>query len=202
MATRFKLSVILLILSAMLAVLPLSGKYTLRKDPNELLTEALDPETWLTPDQVAKSVVTEDSTIQLIDLRKKEDFSKTAIPGAINIPYSDFLVSDLESYLDRDVRTVFYSDDDYEANYALILAKGIGYGNCSVMKGGLEAWHKDIMNSEFQGTTISARENALFEIRFRARKLFSEINNMPDSLKVKYMALKEIERKKLDGGCE
>ena len=124
------------------------------------------------------------------------------MPGAINIPYSDFLGTDLESYLGRGLKNVFYSNEDLEANYALILATGIGYENCFVMKGGLKAWQNDIMSSEFTGERITARENALFEVRFKARKLFTELNSMPDSLKMKYRASLEIERKKLDGGCE
>ena len=40
------------------------------------------------------------------------------------------------------------------------------------------------MNSTFTGERISARENALFETRTRARKMFTEINSLPDSLKM------------------
>jgi hypothetical protein len=32
--------------------------------------------------------------------------------------------------------------------------------------------------------------------------MYDEINNMPDNLKLKYRASLEMERKKLDGGCE
>jgi rhodanese-related sulfurtransferase len=202
MTTRTRISIVLLLFGAILAFLPLSGKYSLHAKPDQLLSEILDVSTYLTPDQVARAVVTEDSTIQIIDLRSPDDYRRNTIPGAINIPYTDFLSSDLESYLNRGVRNVFYSSDDYQANYALVLARGLGYRNCYVMKGGLNAWYADVMNTTFTGESITARENALFETRFRARRMFTEINNMPDSLKSKYMAAREIERKKLDGGCE
>jgi hypothetical protein len=58
------------------------------------------------------------------------------------------------------------------------------------------------MNSSFSGERISARENALFETRTRARKLFTEINSLPDSLKLKFIEAKHIAAKKLDGDCE
>ena len=58
------------------------------------------------------------------------------------------------------------------------------------------------MNSSFTGEKISARENALFETRTRAGKLFTEINRLPDSLKLKFIEAKHIAFKKLDGGCE
>jgi hypothetical protein len=97
---------------------------------------------------------------------------------------------------------MFLSNGDYRANYAFIIAKGLGYSNCYVMKGGLNSWYETVMNSAFTGETITARENALFEIRIRARKMFTEMNGMPDSLKSKYREALAIERKKLDGGCE
>ncbi|MFO7369793.1 MAG: hypothetical protein R6X09_05935, partial [Bacteroidales bacterium] len=71
-----------------------------------------------------------------------------------------------------------------------------------VMKGGLNEWYDVVMNSRFIGDKISARENALFEIRTKARKQFTDLNSLPDSLKARYRESKEIQRKKLDGGCE
>ena len=100
------------------------------------------------------------------------------------------------------MRNIFYSNGDMDANYALILARGLGYKNCFVMKGGLNAWYETIMNSEFTGERISASENALFETRMKARSLFNEVNSMPDSLKLAYIASKRFDPKKLDGGCE
>jgi rhodanese-related sulfurtransferase len=203
MNARIKISLILLSLGLVLAFLPLSGRYSFHGKPDRLLSEVLDENTYFTADQVAKFVVTEDSSVQLIDLRSPEEFNSFSIPGAINIPYGDMLSQDLESYLNRgDVRNIFYSNGDYNANYAMVIARGLGYKNSYVMKGGLNEWYRVVMNSYFTGDKISARENALFETRTRARKLFTEMNSMPDSLKAKYMALKQIERKKLDGGCE
>jgi hypothetical protein len=83
-----------------------------------------------------------------------------------------------------------------------MIARGLGFKNNYVLKGGLNEWYRVVMNSEFTGDRITARENALFETRTRAKKMFTEFNSMPDSLKDKYSESKEVERKKLDGGCE
>jgi rhodanese-related sulfurtransferase len=203
MNARVKISVILLLLGLILAFLPLSGNYSFHGKPGKLLTEVLDENTYYTPDQVAKFVATEDSTIQLIDLRSPEEFNRFSIPGAINIPYSELLSKDLESYLNREgFRNIFFSNGDDNANYALVIAKGLGFENSFVMQGGLNEWYHIVMNSAFTGERINARENALFETRLKAKKLFTEMNSMPDSLKAKYRESKEIERNKLDGGCE
>jgi rhodanese-related sulfurtransferase len=202
MNTRQQLSVILLLLGLLLAFLPLSGKYSFHGKPDELLTAVLDENTNFTADQVARFLVSEDSTVQLIDLRPAEEFNHFSIPDAINMPYSGFLSNDLESVLNRNVRTIFYSNDNLVSGYALVIAMGLGYKNCYIMKGGMNEWYKMVMNSEFSGTSLTPRENALFETRKKARSLFTELNSMPDSLKARYRKSKEIERKKLDGGCE
>jgi len=170
-------------------------------NPKKILAQTLSEESFLTPDQLARLIVAEDSTLQLIDLRTAEDFKRQSIPGAINIPYSNFIEADLESYLDETLRSVFYAEDDFKSNYALVLATGFGFENCAVLKGGLKSWN-DTLNTEFSGDLITARENALFETRYKARRMFTEFNNMPESLKLKFYASREIERKKLDGGCE
>ena len=58
------------------------------------------------------------------------------------------------------------------------------------MKGGLNEWFNTVMNSSFTGERISARENALFETRTRAKKMFTEMNSLPDSLKLKFIQVK------------
>lgn len=203
MTTRHIITSILLLLGALLAFLPLSGKYSMHVKPGQVLAAAIDENNSFTADQVARFVVTEDSTLQLIDLRTPGEFRLCNIPGSVNIPYAEFLKMDPAPYLgDPGMRHIFYSNDDLNAGYAQTLSIGLGYTNCFIMKGGLNAWFATIMNSEFTGDRISARENALFEVRLKARNLFNEVNSMPDSLKLAFIASKRFDPKKLDGGCE
>jgi hypothetical protein len=66
----------------------------------------------------------------------------------------------------------------------------------------MNEWYNTVMNSSFRGEKISARENALFETRTRAKKIFTEMNSLPDSLKMKFIQSQHLAAKKLDGGCE
>ncbi len=70
------------------------------------------------------------------------------------------------------------------------------------MRGGLNGWYAVVMNTSFSGERITARENALFANRFDARKLFTEYNSLPDSLKATLFESRQVEKAKLDGGCE
>ncbi len=203
MNTREKISVILLCLGLILALLPLSSSISFNVRPGRLMSELLDGKTYYSVDQVARFLVTEDSTVQMIDLRSPEEYRSVNIPGSINVPYDELLNNDPGRFLNNgNVKNIFYSNGDFDSNYALTIAHGLNYNNTYVMKGGLNEWFKTIMNSNFKGEKISARENSLYETRLRAGKMFTEINSLPDSLKVKYIEAKHIAAKKLDGGCE
>jgi rhodanese-related sulfurtransferase len=200
---REKFSVIILCMGLILAILPLSGNRSFIVRPKVLLNEVLDEQSYLTVDQVARFIVSEDSTIQIIDLRSPEEFKTMNIPGSINVPYSELLNSDPGTYLKEGANVnILYSNGDIYANSALAITKGLNYKNTFVMKGGLNEWFNIVMNSTFRGDKITARENFLFETRTRARDIFIEMNSMPDSLKLKFFETKHLARKKLDGGCE
>lgn len=202
MNTRIKYSACLLSLGFILAVLPYSGHPSLTGKPTELISKVSDSERYLTPDHVARLIVSNDSITRLIDVRTPEEYNAFTLPGAVNVPYENFLKKDISAYLGKGVNNILFSNGDTQAAYAFVLANGLKHSNVYIMKGGMNAWFDVIMNSSFSGERISARENALFETRTKAKRLFTEMNSLPDSLKVKLLASKQLEAKKLDGGCE
>jgi rhodanese-related sulfurtransferase len=203
MNTRIKLSAVLLCLGLILALLPSASMRSLTISPEKLNSRITARNSWFTVDQVARFLVSEDSTVHLIDLRPENEYRKMNIPGSISIPYSEFLKTNPVAFLSAGkIKNILYSSGDIEAGYAFLMARRMNFKNTFVMKGGLEEWLKTIMNSRFTGERISPKENALFETRTRAAKLFTEINSLPDSLKMKYMQAKHSAANKLDGGCE
>jgi rhodanese-related sulfurtransferase len=163
----------------------------------------LDISTYYSVDQVARFVVEEDSTVQIIDLRTPEEFRRLNIPGSINLPYNTLIERNPASILNNGkTRNIFYSNGDFDSNYALTIIRGLNIKNTYVMKGGLNEWYNTIMNSSFTGEKITAHENSLFETRTRAKRMFTEMNSLPDSLKAKFFQTKHLTAKKLDGGCE
>lgn len=201
MNTRVKISVLLVGLGILLAFMPANSVKKFRLNPTELIEKSIAGNSF-TVDEVARFVNTEDSTIQLVDLRSAAEYNKCTIPGSVNIPFNDLLNPEWKSLLNRkNMKTVFYGNSDHLANMATTVAAGLGYENCFVMKGGLNEWFEVVMLSRFEGEQITARENALFETRYRARAAFNQINSLPDSLKTKYFDVKRMQRKKLDGGC-
>lgn len=203
MNTRIKYSAGLISLGLILALIPFTGNRSISSKPSELLAEITDESVFLTPDQVARMIVSEDSTLRLIDVRDSEEFKAFTLPGALNAPYEQFLKADPATILGKgDVKNILFSNGERDASYALVLARGINYKNVYVMKGGMNAWYESVMNSTFSGERISARENALFETRTKAKRIFTGFNSLPDSLKSKLLEAKKLEATKLDGGCE
>jgi len=203
METGRKISLLLIMLSLILALLPLTSNRSFTGEPHDLLAGVLSEKATLSVDQVAEYIVKEDSTIQLIDLRTPEEFRKQTIPGAVNVQYKDLISKDPSVWLgDKDIKSIFYSDSDAEQSYALVYARGLGYDNIFVMNGGIGGWMKTIVETKFSGERITARENALFETRRRAGEMFTTLNSLPDSLKARFLESKKFSAKKLDGGCE
>jgi len=203
MKYRKEISVLLILLSILLALLPLSANRSFTVKPGKLLLSVLNENASFTVDQVAESIVREDKTIQLVDLRSFDEYKKQAIPGAVNIPYFEFIKNDPDIWLNnKSIRNIFYSSGDIESDYALVYARGLGYDNSYVMKGGMTEWIRTVIETKFTGDRITARENALFETRRRAGMLFTELNSLPDSLKTKYLESRKFSAKKLDGGCQ
>lgn len=203
MKVRKELSILLLFLSLILALLPISANRSFTAKPDKLLSTVLSSDASFTADQVAEFIVREDSTVQLIDLRPAEEFRKQTIPGAVNIPYNEFINKDPEIWLgNKKIRNIFYAKGDTEADFAMVYARGLGYENSYVMKGGIMEWITTVIETKFTGNRITARENALYETRRRAGEMFAVLNSLPDSLKTKYLESRKFSAKKLDGGCE
>jgi len=203
MDARIKYSVLLVGVGIILAFLPFNASKSFHLKSDELLTRSVSEEMYFSVDQVARFVNSEDSTVQIIDLRDAKEFKACNIPGSINIPFSDLINPLWEPVLNqKQVKNILYGNDDQTANYAWTVVTGMGYSNNYVMKGGLNEWFKTVMLSQYSGEKITPAENARFENRLNARKTFTQINSLPDSLKTQFFNAKMLKESKLDGGCE
>ena len=203
MNVRVKITILLVGLGVLLAFMPNPSTKKFKLKPDELLAKSVSDEIYFTVDEVARFVNTEDSTVQLIDIRSAEEFKKCNIPGSVNIPFADLLNPEWNGYFNqKEIRKIFYGNGEQIANAAWTVVTGMGAENCFVVKGGMNEWFKTVMLTKFEGERITPRENALFENRYKARDIFTEINSLPDSLKTKFFDAKRLQQKKLDGGCE
>ena len=202
MDARIKYSVLLVGVGIILAFLPFDAAQTFQLKSNELLARSASDNMYFSVDQVARSVNSEDSTVQIIDVRSAAQFRACNIPSSINIPFDDLQNPLWEATLNqKKVKNILYGNGDQTASYAWTIVTGLGYPNNYVMKGGLNEWFHTVMLSQYSGEKITPAENARFENRLNARKAFTQINSLPDSLKTKFFNAKRLNQSKLDGGC-
>jgi 3-mercaptopyruvate sulfurtransferase SseA len=200
---RTRFSIILIFLGVVVALLPQRDNHGRHLKPKKLSGYVGATDMFISVDQVARMVIQQDTTFQLVDLRDPPSHRDMHIPGSINIPFDQVLNPDYEGYLNQDgIRTILYSNGDLLAMEAWMLITRVGYGQNYVMKGGMNEWFRNIMVSEFTGEQISPRENAKFEVRYRARKFFTQMNSLPDSLKTQFLVAKNKKEMELVGGCE
>ena len=154
-------------------------------------------------DKTARLINESDTSYQLIDVRSPEEYRAFNLPGSINIPLDELLTPQWQGYLKPDNKiNILYANGDFYSNLAVSMLKSKGYSGNITLEGGLNEWFAIIMNFKFEGGKITARENAIFENRTRAKNLFTQINSLPDSLKNNYLEAKLLEEKELLGGCE
>lgn len=203
MDARIKYSILLVSIGLIVAFLPSNTSESFHLKSDDLLNKSFSEEMWVSVDQVARYMNNEDSTVQIIDLRSSGQYRECNIPGSINIPCADLLNPLWEGTINqKEVKNIFYANDDQIACYAWTIATGLGYKNNFIMKGGLNEWFKTVMLSQFSGQKITPVENALFGNRMNARETFTQINSLPDSLKSGFFNAKRVKQSKLDGGCE
>lgn len=172
-------------------------------DPQQLLSEIVQPTRYVTTDQVAKMIISKDPSLLLLDVRDVESFSKYALPNAVNLPVDSMMNADYLSNLGvTGTKAVFYSNDDIKADQAWVLAKRLGYKSIYVMKGGVNNWMETIINpAEPSGDEpYSAIETYTF--RKGASQFFTGAKTeSSESSKVEVKVEKRAKSNAAKGGC-
>lgn len=166
------LAVVFIALSGGLVVLP---KYNQQEgiQPEKLLADAISPERYITTDELADRIINQDPSILLIDVRSKEDYTKYALPNAINIQLENILNEEFEGYLNQEAYdVVLYSNDNFKADQAWIICKRIDYKNIHVLKGGINEWYSTIINPIKPTELMASKAFDLYSFRKAASMYF------------------------------
>ncbi len=163
---RIILAIGIIPLALMLAFVPENTTVPYKLTIEELVAEITEGAQYFYPDEIADFIVQKDPSIQLIDVRAKNEYEKYHLPGAINIPLADIISEDWEGYLDQDVVTnVFYSNGTVNANQAWIICTQRGFKNNYVLQGGLNYWAQTIMSPKKPAQTAPSDEFAKYDFR-------------------------------------
>lgn len=211
LAFRYKiLAAILILLAGGLVLLPKYQKHEGIK-PEELLSNTISPERYMTTDRLAHILINQDPSFILIDVRDEKSFASYTLPNAINIPLEKLFDEGSDSYLNQNqFDVVLFSNDHFYADQAWILCNRLGYKNMRVLKGGINEWFTTIINPLKPTDNMPATDFELYATRKAASMFFGVV--YPEQVKVDAPVIKKeapkkvitIEKKKkapAEGGC-
>ena len=173
--------------------------------PEQLNKKIIQQTRYFTPEEVAKFIISEDPSLQLIDVRQPSLYNKFSLKGAMNIPIADILNEDNLLYLDQDVyKTVLFSNGTSDADAAWILVTRLGYENVYVMKGGLNQWVENILQPSEHSVVWDRVDDQLYQYRKGASQYFGgksvEETGSDVQAKSKKAPVKR-KKKEVEGGC-
>jgi rhodanese-related sulfurtransferase len=156
-------------LGIIIAAVPENTTRPYKLTADDLLIEVTEGRQFMSPDEIAQMLIDKDPSLQLIDVRSKDQFEKFSLPNAINIPLESLLSADFEEVLNQDVKlNIFYSNSSNEANQAWMITRQLGYKNNYVLQGGLNYWASTIMNPEKPAEGSPNEEIAKYNFRMGA----------------------------------
>lgn len=209
MDRRYTILALLLIMAAAgLLILP-DTPFSKEISPEKMLTAIDDPSRFLSTDLITERIIGGNPSLQLIDVRKPEQFTKYALPGAVNIPLDSLCSSTWKPVFDQPGKDrVFYSNDDILADQAWQLCKRQGMERIFVMKGGLNYWFKTIIKGDIPPASAPSEDFDLYTFRLAARQFFTGVNLNGDDKEIKKTPVQpkkvNVEQKKSEssgGGC-
>ncbi len=165
------LAIAIIPLGLIIAAVPENTTRPYKLTAEELLTEVMESRQFISPDETAQMLIDKDPSLQLIDVRSKDQFEKFSLPNAVNIPLESLLSSEYDDVLNQDVKlNIFYSNSSNDANQAWMIARQLGYKNNYVLQGGLNYWTETIMNPEKPAEGSPNEEIAKYNFRMGANQ--------------------------------
>ena len=204
------LALILILLAGGLLFLP---KYERHEgiEPESLLANAISPERYITADELAHKIISNDPSILIIDVRDAKSFEDYSIPGSLNIHLGRILDEDNENYINQNAfEVIFYSDENFYADQAWILCNRLGYKNLRVLEGGLNSWFNSVINPPVPGENLPSTAHDLYSFRKAASMYFGVVypdEIIAESVPVKakepkpVTTVKKKKKKMPEGGC-
>ena len=205
MKARLILAAIVIPLGLIIAAVPENTTKPYKLTAEELLDEVKSGTQFIHPDEVAHMLISQDPTLQIIDVRSRDEFDKYSLPGAINIPLTDILNEEHVDYLNQDIKfNVFYSNGTTDANQVWMLTRQLGYENNYVLQGGLNYWAETILNPQAPDENSPNDEIARYNFRKGAGNALGATTTSSAGAnikKAKPVIKKRKKKKAVQGGC-
>ena len=174
-------------------------------DPDQLFLDLIESTRYFTVEEVAQKIISQDPSIQLIDVRDSVSYKKFTLSGAINMPLNELLKPENKLYLDQDVyKTIFFSNGSSDADVAWMICNRMGYKNTFVMLGGLNTWVDHILEPKDHSVIWDKVDDQMYQYRKGASIYFGgesiDVEDAGEKVKPKKPLIKR-KKKEVSGGC-
>ena len=209
LAKRYIILASLLLIAALGLVLLPAYQKNEHVTAEDLLAKVVNPERYVTSDDLAHKIIAKDPSILLIDLRDEEEYAEYTLAGALNIPFDAILNADYEAYLNQgQYDVVLFSNDDFKADQAWLILTRMDYKNLHVLKGGINGWYNTILNPPEPTENMAKGAFELYDFRKAAAMYFGVGIKQHDNVEQQDMTPKKVvipivkkKKRKPEGGC-
>ncbi len=120
----------------------------------------------MSSDELAYRLMEDENSIQIFDLRSKEEFEKFSLPGAINITTDFLLGKDGYKLLSlKSKKNIFISDNEKDEKKAAYIAMDLGYKKIFILEGGIQEFQKNILDYKKPTSFANKREEDVAKFR-------------------------------------
>lgn len=171
-------------------------------EPQQLMYELIQPTRYVSTDQVAKRIIQNDPTLELIDVRPASEYELFSLPKSINVPLDSILNKDYLSYFGiPGTKVIFISNDDIAADQAWVITKRLGFKSTYVMKGGLNTWMETIIDPKQPAETDPHSDFETYSFRKGAQLYFTGAKAEVGTSKVEVKVQRREKTQAAAGGC-
>lgn len=171
---RYLILAAMFVLTALILVFLPDKDNSQEMKPEHMLNSLIDNSRFISVDQIAEKLIDKDPSIILIDVRSEEEFEKSSLPGALNIPLDEILSEEsLKVFGRKAYDKVLFSNQNILSDQAWILLARTMQEKTFILKGGLENWVDLIINPEKPDVIESDGALELFNFRLAAGRYFA-----------------------------
>ena len=163
--TRFAMAAVPVVVILFTAFTPNTKEIIISQVEDKLADANYDYKT-MTVDNLISELLSNNNQYNLIDVRSKEEFKKSHIPLALNIPLKDLENYEWQDYFKQKFKTnIFYSDKINEARKAYLLSEYIGESKKVILANSINDYFDLLQTNE---KTISKKEQAVSNWRIKS----------------------------------
>ena len=199
--------IIALTLGFILAFSPVENKPVSGTDFTILAESINNRKDHITAEQLGQLIIDKDPGFQIIDIRDQSDYLNFHIESAINIPLQTLFSKENLEFIDPEKLVVLYSNGGTHAAQAWVLLQQMGYGNTTVLLGGLNYW-VDVYSNPTPPEGVYA-DSEIFNYQFQVSagkylmgntKAAGKTQEKPEPVKI-HIPKRKKKAKAADEGC-